>query len=172
MQITIRRAGEDDAAAVLALGRALDSETQFMMHEPGERTTTVEEQRKRIHAMTVSGNGAIFLALNDADEMVGLLGAQGGAYRRNRRTVHIFIGILQAYTGHGIGRRLFETMEAWARAWGAHRLELSVMAHNERAIGLYRKMGFTVEGRMRDTLYVGGQYIDEFIMAKILEENE
>lgn len=172
MRFTIRRAVEDDAAAVLALGRTLDSETQFMMLEPGERTATVEEQRKRIQSMILSGNGAMFLAEAETGELVGLLGAQGGAYRRNRRTVQIFIGILQSFTGHGIGRQLFEAMEAWARAWGARRLELSVMAHNERAIALYNRMGFTIEGRMRDSLYVDGQYVDEFLMAKILEDGE
>ena len=170
MPVTIRPACEADAEAYLALACVLDAETKFMMLEPGERAATVEETRKRIEGAILSGNGAIFVAENDPGELVGLLGAQGGAYRRNRRTVQIFVGILQAWAGQGIGRQLFEHMERWARAWGARRLELTVMAHNQRGLTLYHKMGFTIEGRMRDALLVDGQYVDEYIMAKILEE--
>lgn len=170
MPITIRAACEADAEAYLALAYALDAETKFMMLEPGERAATVEETRKRMQGAILSGNGIILVAENECGELIGLLGAQGGAYRRNRRTVHIFIGVLQSYAGQGIGTRLFEHMECWARAWGAHRLELTVMAHNARGIALYQKMGFTIEGRMCDALKVDDQYVDEYMMAKILEE--
>jgi RimJ/RimL family protein N-acetyltransferase len=167
--ITIRRASEEDAPALLELACALDSETSLMLLEPGERTGSAEEQRRRIQSVIHSGNGMLFLAENEAGQLVGMLGAQGGPYRRNRETVRIFIGVRQAYSGQGIGKRLFAEMEAWARAWGAHRLELTVMAHNQPGLGLYHKMGFSIEGRLRDALKVDGQYVDEFIMAKILE---
>lgn len=169
MPITIRRALEEDAPAVLALACALDRETSFMMLEPGERTSSVEEQARRIQSMHTSGNGMLFVAENEGGALAGLLGAQGGQYRRNRHTVRIFVGVRQAYAGQGIGTQLFCAMEDWARAWGAHRLELTVMAHNQRGLALYHKMGFTIEGRLRDALKVDGQYIDEFVMAKILE---
>ena len=42
------------------------------------------------------------------------------------------------------------------------------MAHNERALGLYTKMGFQVEGERRHALWVGGKYVDERFMAKLL----
>lgn len=169
MPVTIRPIRVEDAEAYLNLACALDQETSFMMYEPGERTSTVDEQRKRIHSVLSSGNGLIFVAEADTGELVGLLGAIGGAARRNRETVHIFVGVRQAYAGQGIGRRLFEAMERWARAWGAHRLELTVMVHNQRALALYQKLGFVIEGRLRDALKVDGTYIDEFTMCKLLE---
>lgn len=49
-----------------------------------------------------------------------------------------------------------------------HRLELTVMAHNHRAVGLYERMGFSVEGRRSQCLVVDGQFVDEFYMAVIL----
>jgi len=49
-----------------------------------------------------------------------------------------------------------------------HRLELTVMAHNSRAIRLYKRMGFSVEGRRSECLFVDGQFIDELTMAAIL----
>ena len=42
------------------------------------------------------------------------------------------------------------------------------MAHNQRASGLYERMGFTVEGRRRECLLVDGTLVDELYMAKLL----
>lgn len=168
MEVIIRQACAEDAEAYLQLVCTLDRETKFMMFEPDERTTTVYAMRKRIQAFLDSDNQRIFLAENEVGDLVGVLGAQGGDYRRNHDTVHIFIGILQAYTGLGIGPRLFQAVEAWARTWNARRLELTVMCHNERGIHLYEKMGFKIEGRLRDALKVDGCYIDEYMMGKIL----
>jgi RimJ/RimL family protein N-acetyltransferase len=161
----IRHICEDDAEAFLRLCRQLDQETTFMMLEPGERTTTVEQQRERIK--NVLSVGTIFVADHNG-ELVGYLSAAGGAYRRNRHNVYIVIGILQAFAGQGIGTRLFTDMESWARERGAHRLELSVIVNNERGIALYRKMGFEVEGTKRDSMLVNGAYVDEYYMAKML----
>lgn len=55
-----------------------------------------------------------------------------------------------------------------AIAYGLHRLELTVMAHNTRAIRLYERMGFTVEGRRSECLLVDGTFVDELTMAVIL----
>ena len=47
-------------------------------------------------------------------------------------------------------------------------LTLTVMAHNSRAIRLYERMGFAVEGRRSECLFVDGQFVDELTMAAIL----
>ncbi|MEA2621240.1 MAG: hypothetical protein QOH61_150 [Chloroflexota bacterium] len=45
----------------------------------------------------------------------------------------------------GVGRRLIEDVESWAREWGATRSVLWVFAANEPAIRFYRKLGFDLE---------------------------
>ncbi|GGA41823.1 GNAT family N-acetyltransferase [Paenibacillus yonginensis] len=96
------------------------------------------------------------------------MGAFGSEPRRIRHTLYLVVGILQSYSGQGIGTRLFAEMEKWAADHDIHRLELTVMAHNERALALYRKAGFEVEGTKKDSIYVDGQYVDEFYMAKLI----
>ena len=49
-----------------------------------------------------------------------------------------------------------------------YRFELSVMTQNTTAVALYRKFGFEVEGTARDTLFVDGRYVDEYMMAKLI----
>lgn len=151
----IRTITVEDASLYLELCCRLDQETPFMMFEPGERTTTVAEQRKQIASMLLTDNQMIFVAENHG-QLVGHLQAFGGRHRRNRNTVYLVVGVLQTYANQGIGTALFQAMEDWAKRNGAHRLELTVMTHNAAAVALYQKLGFEIEGTARDTLLVDG----------------
>lgn len=165
---TLREIKQDDAAAFLALCTRLDEETRLMMLEPGERTTSVEEQRHLIAEIMATPNSALFVAEAEG-ALVGYVGAYGGRCRRNRHCAEIVIGILQAYTGQGLGTRLLTRLENWAREQGLHRLELTVMVHNVPAVALYRKQGFFIEGLRRHSLCVDGQWVDEYAMVKLLD---
>ena len=92
----------------------------------------------------------------------------GGTLRRSRATAYLVIGVLAHAAGRGTGTELLRQARAWAAARGLHRLELTVMAHNTRAIRLYERTGFTVEGRRSECLLVDGQFIDELTMALLL----
>jgi RimJ/RimL family protein N-acetyltransferase len=163
----IRTIRESDAEQFLNLCNKLDTETQFMMLEPGERTTTAEEQRTQIEEILKQENQMIFVAEN-GDQLVGYLAAVGGKFKRNRQSVYIIIGIVQAFTGQGIGTKLFRTMEKWAHQQHIHRLELTVMSHNNAGLALYKKQGFEIEGTKRHSLLINGQFVDEYYMAKLL----
>ena len=163
----VRTAREGDAEALLGLLKRLDDESRFMMYEPGERTTTVGEQREILGAILACGNGTFLLAEEDG-RPVGFLEATGGAFRRNRHVAHLVLGVLGEHSGRGIGTALMGEVERWARGRGVHRLELTVMAHNAAAVALYEKAGFAIEGTRRHSLLVDGSYVDEYYMAKLL----
>lgn len=167
MTASIKPITEDDATAFLELVKQLDIETLFWLMEPGERTTSVEEQRLRIRSTLAADNQTILVAVVDS-KLVGFVGARGGPYRRNRHCAHLVIGVLQAHSGQGLGRSLLREVERWALARGLRRLELTVMEHNERALRLYRRLGFVLEGTKRESLVVEGRAIDEQMMAKLL----
>ena len=163
----IREIVEADAEAYLALACAIDAESRCMMYEPGERLTTLEQQIDQIRAIRASDNQLMLVVAHEG-QLVGYLGAIGGDFHRNHHSVYIFVGLLERFTGQGLGRRLFEETEQWARRQGLHRLELTVMRHNTRALALYQKMGFEIEGTRRHSLQVEGLYVDEICMAKLL----
>lgn len=165
--IDIRPVTVADAAALLALAQQLDQESRFMMLEPAERQTSVADQADQLAALLAQPNQMIFVAAA-GDQLVGYLEAQGGVFRRNQHSAELVIGILAAYAGRGIGTRLFAALLAWAPTVGLSRLELTVMAHNSRAIALYQKMGFVIEGSKRHSLRVDGHYVDEYYMARLL----
>jgi len=158
-----------DAPAFLALLRLLDQETTFMLYEPGERRTTLAQLLGEIERLDHAPNRAIFVAATAENDLAGYIAATGGSARRNRHKADLTIAVTQEHSGQGLGTRLMQTIEEWARAQGLHKLELTVMAHNERAIALYRKMGFRDEGRQADSLLVNGRYIDELSLGKLLD---
>jgi RimJ/RimL family protein N-acetyltransferase len=165
---TIRHITPDDAAAFLTHMKQLDQETNMMMYEPDERTTTPDQMREMLQKTHDADNQTIFVAV-DGDNIVGHLAIIGGEHQRTRHRAHIVIGILDDYTGQKIGTRLFEAAEEWAREIGLTRLELTVMEHNQRGIALYQKMGFSVEGQHPCTMVVDGHFVDELSMGKILD---
>jgi RimJ/RimL family protein N-acetyltransferase len=165
--LIIREIKESDAEEFLSLCKKIDAETQFMMFELGERPTTIEEQRDEIKEILSRDNQTIFVAEKDG-QLIGYLAAYGGRYKRHRHSVYVITGILQAFTSRGIGTSLFKELERWARENRIHRLELTVMIHNEAAIALYKKIDFEIEGRKQHSLVINGSYVDEYCMAKLL----
>jgi RimJ/RimL family protein N-acetyltransferase len=163
----LRAAGPGDATALLRLKQRLDQESSFMLFEPGERDASVEALAAQLSDTARSENSAVIVAELDGD-LAGYVEVSGGAFRRTRSTAYLVIGVVAAANGRGIGRGLLEEAKRWAAAHGVHRLELTVMTHNRRAAGLYRRSGFTVEGRRAQCLLVDGQFVDELYMAAIL----
>jgi ribosomal protein S18 acetylase RimI-like enzyme len=86
------------------------------------------------------------------------------------RPVHAHVGVLGVallpeFRGQGLGGRLMrQTLDA-ARAFGLHRVELTVREDNKSAIALYRKIGFETEGLMRDAIKVDDACENMVLMA-------
>ena len=165
--IKVRQIKAEDAEKYMKLYSKLDEETNFRLYEPGERNISLDEQAAEIESMINDGNSAIIVA-EDGEEPVGYLSAFGRSQNRVRHIVTIGIAILQSHVGMGIGTMLFKEMEAWARKHNKHRLELTVMENNPSAYGLYRKMGFEVEGTKKDSLFIDGKYINDIYMSKLI----
>jgi GNAT superfamily N-acetyltransferase len=138
-----------------------------MMYEPGERDSPVRDLAAELASLGRSANSVVLLA-ELGDQLIGYAQLTGGSLRRSRATAYLVIGVLAQAAGHGTGTALLRQARAWAVARGLHRLELTVMAHNTRAIRLYERMGFSVEGRRSECLVVDGHFIDELTMATLL----
>jgi len=161
--VLIRNIREDDEEKFLSMLIQLDNETKFMLYEPGERKRDINKIRSRIKDAHKS---SFLYIVEDNGKLVGFLSAKRGQVNRIKHSAYIVIGIIKNYTGKGIGRRLFNELDNWATDNGVTRLELTVMRHNERAISLYKKMGYKVEGVKEKSVVVDGDYIDEYYMAK------
>ena len=162
----LRPAEPGDAPRLLALKHQLDRESSFMLVEPGERRERVEDVVDELR-LGPSTNSVVIVAEAGTD-LVGYIEATGGRFARDRATAYLVMGVLSAHSGAGVGGRLLEAVTRWASARGLRRLELTVMAHNRRAIGLYERSGFEVEGRRRRCLLADDEWVDELYMGKLL----
>ncbi|WP_349410039.1 GNAT family protein [Pseudalkalibacillus sp. SCS-8] len=163
----IRHITESDAEAFLQLNKQLDRETKLMLFEADERMTTVEEQARKIRSISHDPYSTIFV-IEEEKKLIGFIVAIGSPQRRKCHSVYIATGILQEWTGQGLGTLLFERLEQWAKEQGVHRLELTVMKHNEAGVALYKKAGFEIEGVKRHSMKVDGEFVDEYYMAKLI----
>lgn len=70
--------------------------------------------------------------------------------------------VTEPYRGHGLGHRLMETAEEWARQQGLPRISLSVGVRNTLGQRLYESLGYQVE-TLRMTKKLGAQESGEFL---------
>jgi L-phenylalanine/L-methionine N-acetyltransferase len=91
----------------------------------------------------------------------------GNSLRRSHVRM-LGIGIAPGFQDRGIGRMLIARLLDWADNWaGVLRVELMVHADNDRAMALYRAMGFEEEGRHRAYAMKDGRYVDSLSMARL-----
>lgn len=82
----------------------------------------------------------------------------------------IWIGAAGAQ-GRGIGEAATHLMLEHAfNDLNLERVHLTVLRDNERAIGLYRKLGFVQEGVLRRAAFKDGRYRDMILMALLRDE--
>ncbi|MEM3577416.1 MAG: GNAT family N-acetyltransferase [Candidatus Bathyarchaeia archaeon] len=105
-------------------------------------------------------------------EVDGKIVASSDIHPRSGFARHVgVLGIIvkDGFRDVGIGTEIMKTLIEKAREMGLKVLTLSVFASNKRAIHVYEKVGFAVTGRVPKKFFKNGEYIDELIMAKMLE---
>jgi RimJ/RimL family protein N-acetyltransferase len=81
----------------------------------------------------------------------------------------IGIAIKKGFRDMGIGTMMTKSLVEQGRTMGLRVLTLGVFANNERAIHVYKKVGFVESGRITQKFFKDGQYIDEIVMTMLLE---
>ena len=113
-------------------------------------------------------NEFLLLALVDG-EVCGNAGLmQPNNSPRRSHAMHMGLAVRQAFQGRGVGGALMEALVDIADNWlNVSRIELTVFTDNERAIALYRKHGFEVEGTHKAYALRAGVYADVHAMARV-----
>jgi L-phenylalanine/L-methionine N-acetyltransferase len=104
----------------------------------------------------------------DAGQLAGMAALHAVPSLRRSHVRSLAIAMAPAWQGQGLGRRLIERLLDWADNWGGVlRVELTVHADNERAIALYKSLGFEEEGRHKAYALKNGRYVDSLSMARL-----
>lgn len=160
----IGRAKESDACQLVTLMSQIASESSFLLYEPDEVPSSTW-LKKRLS--TLRQSEYIWVAETN-HKFVGYIALTLGVMKRNRGVGTLAMGVISDYSGKGVGSELLIKVIKEAQKMEVYRLQLQVQTNNERAIRLYRKFDFEIEGVLRSVAKVEGNLIDKFMMAKLL----
>jgi putative acetyltransferase len=161
-EITIRRAEPADYAEVC---RAHSGESAYsgtlQLPFPSE-----EIWRQRL--AEPKDNDFLLVALVDG-RVAGTAGLHPvGRSPRRSHAMMLGMSVADEFQGRGVGTALMKALLDIADNWlNVFRVELTVFTDNERALALYRKHGFEVEGTHVAYALRAGKYADTHTMARI-----
>jgi RimJ/RimL family protein N-acetyltransferase len=91
--------------------------------------------------------------------------------RPEARSVELSLLVDVDCWGQGFGTDMMQTvLEACFAGWGVHRIGVRVEAGNERALALYRRLGFKEEGRLRQAAFRDGRHEDVLLLGQLAAE--
>ena len=143
----IRNGEGADGAIVFEVFNRTHEETDYLLTYPDENSYDPEQEAQFLDNKTNSPDETELIAIVDG-KVVGTAGisAVGKKYKVKHRA-EFGISLLREYWGLGLGKALTKACIQCAKEAGYDQLELSVVAENDRALSLYRSMGFVEFGR-------------------------
>lgn len=163
---TIRPAIVDDAKVLSELRVQIDSETENLDREPGEGFIDVSSFEQLIIADTENPRNLFLVAVVN-DRLVGFSSCEGNLLRRFAHKVELGVCVLQEFWGYSIGNNLIKESISWADSIGIHKISLNVLETNDSAIRLYKKLGFRVEGVLKDDKVLSdGKFYNTVVMGR------
>jgi putative acetyltransferase len=87
---------------------------------------------------------------------------------RQRHCAMLGISVAQDHSGRGVGSALMRELLRAADGWlNLLRVELTLYVDNERALRLYQRFGFVIEGTLRAHALRDGVYVDGYVMGRL-----
>ena len=163
---TIRVAEAADAAATTALRVAMADESEFLVPEPGELRTGLEEQAAFL-AKKLASPVDLYILAEVAGRVVAIASLDGSTLRRFAHSATLGLGVSREFWRQGLARAMMQTLMSWADSRGLVRIALEVVETNVGAVRLYESLGFEHEGRLRCRRKHGDAYVDNQMMARV-----
>ncbi|UZJ79302.1 GNAT family N-acetyltransferase [Fictibacillus sp. KU28468] len=166
LDYTIRSAMDKDAKELSDLRVQIDGETENLDREKGEAFIDASGFEQIIQTDHENKTNLFLVAAVD-DRIVGFSRCEGNPLTRFSHKVEFGICILKEFWGYGIGKNLLKESIAWADSNEIKKITLNVLETNENAIHLYEKLGFEIEGVLKnDKILSDGKYYNTIMMGR------
>lgn len=166
LRFIIRSAAEEDANILSEVRLQIDGETENLDRVQGEAYID-EVGFKQIIKNDIESMCNLFLVAEVNDRIVGFSRCEGNKLKRISHKVEFGVCVLKEYWGYGIGQHLLKEAVHWADANGIKKITLNVLETNEKAIKLYKKYRFEVEGILiKDKILSDGNYYNTILMGR------
>lgn len=165
----IRTARLEDAESILSIQNSVIAEGEYLITIPEEFNKTPVQQREWIQRIT-ENERENFLVAEINGEIVGWLAFQSQNRKRMSHIGSFGMMISKHYRGKGIGKMLLEELMEWAEKNPLiEKICLGVFSTNQRAISLYKSMGFIEEGRKVKEIKIDeNEYVDDILMYRFV----
>ena len=158
---TIRPITKDDGDSLYAMFASMSDEALRWGMPP--------YTRENVNRRVTNLKNWIAVVAEYEDRIIGHSGIYKSSHPRRKGVSNSGIYIVQDFHNVGLGSAMMEVLVDEAERQCIHKINLEVVAENAIAIKLYEKLGFQIEGRIRDTYYGSDEkYYDTLMMGKIL----
>lgn len=164
----IREVRVEDADSMIKYVEKIASESDNLTFGPGEFDITIEEEMKILESASISETQLFIIAEMDG-LIVGNLNFRAGKRPRIEHTGEFGVSVLEEFWNNGIGKALIEALLGWAnKSEKISKINLRVREDNDKAINLYKNMGFEIEGLIRRDMRIRGVYTNAYQMGILI----
>jgi ribosomal protein S18 acetylase RimI-like enzyme len=168
LRYLVRSAEEKDAINLSEVRLQIDGETENLERERGEAYID-EAGFKQIIKNDTESKNSLFLVAEADGKIVGFSRCAGSILKRNAHKAEFGVCVLKEYWSYGIGKNFLKESIEWADSNGIKKITLNVLETNEKAIKLYERYGFEVEGVLKkDKLLSDGNYYNMILMGRLM----
>jgi RimJ/RimL family protein N-acetyltransferase len=159
-KIILRPVDENDAQDIIKHVETIVKAGRYLQKE---EPRTLEEEIKFILETRLKGN--MYTAVERKGKVVGIARVLKGELEMKKHTGIFRTWIHPDSQGLGIGKQVMNYTLRWGHTNNLHKLWLTVFSGNEKAVLVYEKSGFIIEGRQKNQAIIDGNFEDEIFMA-------
>ncbi|MCU5001149.1 GNAT family N-acetyltransferase [Bacillus tropicus] len=165
---TVRSAVETDAEQLSEIRVQIDGETENMDREAGEGFIDKIGFQKIIKTDSDETKN-LFLVAEVHNRIVGFSRCEGSNLKRLSHKVEFGVCILKEFWGYRMGKSLLQQSIHWADENEIKKISLQVLETNEKAIQLYKKLGFEIEGILKNDKKLSDEkYYNTVLMGRCI----
>ena len=178
----IRPARPEDYPSLMETLRAVAIDDRGVVRTEPEMPQTPEDIQREFakwqsDSSRTGARGCWFVALLPEGRVIGEADVRRMAPLRLRHVAHLGLSVHPEFQRLGVGRALMMAAIDWCTSGpgvelgGISRIDLNVLADNDRAIAMYKSLGFEIEGRRRRFIRrEDGTEVDDLVMARLLND--
>jgi ribosomal protein S18 acetylase RimI-like enzyme len=163
--VQIRRASPLDASGIVNVLEAVATER---VHTAIDKVWTVDQETHYLESL--SQREAFHIAVDQWGGIVGFqsLDLWSSLLQSMAHVGQVGTFLLPMWRGQGVGRKLWNATELFAREGGYRKIVIQVRATNTVAQSFYRGLGFKECGRLTRQVVIDGVEDDEVLMEYFL----
>jgi RimJ/RimL family protein N-acetyltransferase len=168
IDLIISKPSLEDAASIVAFLNKVGGETEFLTFGLNEFPFSAHEEELTIKDC-LERDICLMLIAQVGDEIVSQLFLQRSDKPRLMHIGDVAITVSKNYWGKSIGGHMMQIALEWAKNKNLSKMQLQVRTDNARAVKLYEKLGFRIEGTITQAMKVNDKYFDDYIMGLLLD---